>query len=93
MVEEKEVWEELRHSSFVKVMGSDSDIGPVPPNATPRTADNNTTRSGTSSASKVISPGRSKSDLKMASKTSLVSLQRSNSTQGEEENSDEGWGR
>ena len=70
---EKEVWEGVRHESFVKMAGEDSVSLPPVPNATPRTM-------LSSIQSGAVPPERSQSDLRMATKTPLSSLKRSHST-------------
>lgn len=70
---EKEVWEGVRHESFVKMAGEDSVSIPPVPNATPRTM-------LSSIQSGAVPPERSQSDLRMATKTPLSSLKRSQST-------------
>ena len=69
---EKEVWEGVRHESFVKMAGEDSVSIPPVPNATPRTI--------MSSIHSGAVPERSHSDLRMATRTPISSLKRSQST-------------
>ena len=90
---EKEVWEGVRHESFVKMAGEDSASLPPVPYASPRTG-LSSVHSGTVPPPTLrSSPERSKSDLRMAPKTPLSSLKRSHSTPMSLEGSTEGASR